>query len=127
MYFYIGMTVCWCRREMKGGKCQDVVWRKTIGCVHRYLKCHFFYLVIVYYLLLQMPFVQGCIFCRSCSRYLYCCWHDEGCSIPFRIWYLSKYYQTKSDNFELFFLFTYLKVYLCPVYLSLKWPLVEPM
>ena len=41
--------------------------------------------------------------------------------------YLSKYCQTKSDNLVLFFLFTCLKVYLCPVYLSLKWPPVEPI
>ena len=41
--------------------------------------------------------------------------------------YLSKYCQTKSDNLVLCFLFICLKVYLCPVYLSLKWPSVEPI
>ena len=41
--------------------------------------------------------------------------------------YLSKYRQTKSDNLVLFFLFICLKVYLCPMYLSLKWPPVEPI
>ena len=68
-------------------KRQGVIWRRTVGCVHSCLKYHVFYLVIVYYLLLKLPFVQGCIFGRSCSRYWCYCWRGGGCSIPFLVWF----------------------------------------
>ena len=68
-------------------KRQGVIWRKTVGCVYSCLKYQVFYLVIVYYLLLKLPFVQSCIFGRSCSRYWCYCWRGEGCSIPFLVWF----------------------------------------
>ena len=53
--------VCLCSCE------RGIIWRRTVSCVYGFLKHHVFCLEIVYYLLLQLSFVQGCIFGRSYS------------------------------------------------------------
>ena len=73
------------KEKWKVRKRQDIVWRRSVGCVQSCLK--YFCFVIVYYHLLQLPFVQGCIFDRSYSHHRCCCWHSKGCFIPFLVWY----------------------------------------